>query len=262
MTAAPPEATDVHGDTHRIERVAIVTGASRGIGRAVALGLASDGYRVALLARGREDLEAVAAEIRSARGPAGAAPPALVMPGDVADASAVEAVVDEIARHTGRVDLLFNNAGIVRRGSSGLAPRDIADMWATNFLGPFSLVRSVAPIMVRQKSGHVFNVSSRSGIFPKAKNGGYAATKAALRALGAALYQELAPHGIKVTTIFPSYVDTAQSAGQVWLPDERKIRPDDIHTVIRLLTALSPNASVQEIMVECTHVVAHGEHYA
>jgi 3-oxoacyl-[acyl-carrier protein] reductase len=240
--------------------VAIVTGASRGIGRTVAHGLARDGYLVALVARDRAALDRVADEIVTI----GASRPVIspmTFAIDVSDGPASERVVKSIEASAGRIDLLFNNAGIVRRGTSTLVPSHLHEMFETNIVGPFNFVRAVAPSMMRCRAGHIVNVSSRSGIFPKPQNGGYAATKAALRGYSAALFQELAAHGIKVTTIFPSYVLTGQSGGQKWLPDIEKIQPEDIYATVRFLLGLSPSASIKEVVIECTYVVANGEQY-
>lgn len=236
--------------------LAIVTGASRGIGRAVASGLAREGYRLALIARDAAALEQLSAELVHA-----GAPETAVLALDLADDSIVREAIGKLLAAHGRADILFNNAAIVRRGTELLASEDLDAMWQTNSVAIQRLVSLVAPVMKRRASGHIINMASRSARYPKAGNGGYAATKAALIAYGGALYQELAPFGVKVTTILPSYTDTDQSKGQTWLAAEQRIRPMDIFEALRFLTALSPSASVPELLLECTHVVAHGEQY-
>ncbi|WP_440534660.1 SDR family NAD(P)-dependent oxidoreductase [Variovorax sp. YR566] len=235
--------------------VAIVTGASRGIGRAVARGLASDGYAVVLVARGTGEVDSLAAELEAE----GAT--AIRCPLDVANEQAVAHAVRRVVDETGRVDVLFNGAGIVHRGTSSIADADLRRVLDTNLLGAINLVRAAAPVMKAAHCGHVINVASRSAVHPKAGNGGYAASKAALRAYGEALCLELAKEGVKVSTLCPSYVHTDQSARQTWLPDAAKIPPSDLHACVRFLLALSPAASVKELIVDCSHVVAHGEQY-
>ncbi|KVH35243.1 hypothetical protein WT01_21950 [Burkholderia cepacia] len=236
--------------------VALVTGASRGIGRAVARGLAADGYTVALVARTAAALETVAADIAAS----GAAPP-LAHAIDVGDEAAIADVIRAVHARTGRIDVLFNGAGIVRRGTAALSDADARELIDTNLLGALNVIRAVAPFMRRSGSGHIVNVASRSALLPKAGNGGYAASKAALRAYGDALYQELARDGVKVTTLCPSYVHTEQSARQTWLSDDDKIPAEDVYRTVRYLLSLSRAASVRELTIECTHVVAHGEQY-
>lgn len=245
--------TDMHQAKDR--PVAIVTGASRGIGRAVARGLASDGYAVVLVARRTEGVEALAAELEAE----GAA--AIRCPLDVADEQAVTQAMRRIVDETGRVDVLFNGAGIVHRGTSAIADADLRNVLDINLLGAINLVRAVSPAMKAARRGHVINVASRSAVYPKAGNGGYAASKAALRAYSEALCLELAKESVKVSTLCPSYVHTDQSARQSWLPDEAKIPPSDLHACVRFLLALSPASSVKELIVDCSHVVAHGEQY-
>lgn len=244
-------------DMHRVgdRPVAIVTGASRGIGRAVARGLASDGHAVVLVARGADAIDALAAELEAE----GAA--VIRCPLDVANEQAVARAMQEVVDQTGRVDVLFNGAGIVHRGTSSIADADLRRVLDTNLLGAINLVRAAAPVMKAARRGHVINVASRSAVHPKAGNGGYAASKAALRAYGEALCLELAKDGVKVSTLCPSYVHTGQSARQTWLADAAKIPPSDLHACVRFLLALSPAASVKELIVDCSHVVAHGEQY-
>lgn len=235
--------------------VAIVTGATRGIGRAVAHGFAGDGYTVVAVARNAEGIESLAADLQAMSGTV------LRCPLDVADERAVADAVERIAKDTGRIDVLFNGAGIVHRGTSSIADADQRHLLDTNLLGAINLIRATTPVMKAARSGYVINVASRSAIYPKAGNGGYAASKAALRAYSEALCLELAKEGIKVSTLCPSYVHTDQSAHQTWLPDAAKIPPSDLYACVRFLLALSPAATVKELVVDCSHVVAHGEQY-
>ena len=241
---------------HSDRPLAIVTGASRGIGRAVAEGFVADDYTVILIAR-EPTRVALLADQLNARGPGRG----VACPIDVADEHAVLEAIQAIAETHGRIDVLFNGAGVVHRGTSSIGDADQRRFLETNLLGAMNLIRAVTPVMKQARSGYIIDVASRSAIYAKAGNGGYAASKAALRAYGDALYQELAKDGIKVTTLCPSYVDTEQSARQLWLPGDAKIPPLDIYESVRFLLALSRAASVKELVIDCTHVVAHGEQY-
>jgi len=243
-------------DSNSAHPVAIVTGASRGIGRAVARGLAADGYSVVLIALTPATLQAVANEIEAL----GHRLP-VVHVVDVCDEAAVSATVHAVFERFGRIDLLFNAAAIVRRGTASLADADARDLLDTNLLGALNTIRAVVPFMRQARTGYIVNVASRSAVHPKSGNGGYAATKAALRAYGDSLYQELARDGIKVSTLCPSYVNTEQSARQTWLPDTEKIPPNDLYCTLKFLLSLSHAASIRELTIECTHVIAHGEQY-
>ncbi|HZZ09050.1 MAG TPA: SDR family oxidoreductase [Paraburkholderia sp.] len=236
--------------------LAIVTGASRGIGRAVAEGFVADDYTVILIAREPTRVASLADHL-NAQSPGRA----VAWPLDVADERSVFAAIEAIAENHRRIDVLFNGAGVVHRGTSSIGDADQRRLLETNLLGAMNLIRAVTPVMKQARAGYIIDVASRSAIYAKAGNGGYAASKAALRAYGDALYQELAKDGIKVTTLCPSYVDTEQSARQLWLPDDAKIPPFDIYASVRFLLALSKAASVKELVIDCSHVVAHGEQY-
>jgi 3-oxoacyl-[acyl-carrier protein] reductase len=244
----------------KCNQVALISGASSGIGRALALGLAGEGYQVCLLARTGLMLSDVCKEIEPLV-TAGVCPVPEPIELDIGEVENVRSAVERVVDRCGSIDILINNAGIVRRGTASISGKDLTEVFQTNFFGAYHLINAVAPIMRSAGNGHIINISSRSGIFPKAKNGGYAASKAALRIMSAALYQELASNGIKVATILPSYVDTPQSSGQAWLPRDKMIRPEDIFSTVKYILSLSPSASVMEIMIEATEVVANGERY-
>lgn len=180
------------------DKVAVVTGASRGLGAALALGGARRGARVALLARDRTALESVAERIRTAGGAA------LVCPVDLTDWDAVDAAFERIATEWGRVDLLFNAAGAKRVGSiERLTRADAQALLDVNYLGALACCQAAIPIMRRVGGGHLFNISSVLGKRATPTRGAYAASKAALNALTDALRVELATSGIRVTLVCP-----------------------------------------------------------
>lgn len=226
--------------------VALVTGASRGIGRALALGLAADGYRVAAAARSADQLVALGKE---AGLPASRFLPLTL---DMADADAIPRAVEAIIREFGRIDLVANNAGLGVNGTLEVPFDTFQQLMAVNLAGPFRLLQEVVPHMLKAKSGTIINVASRAGKIGFAGFGAYAASKFALVGLTESLYRELAPQGIRVTALCPSWVDTqmAQESGTP-LPSQEMIRPEDLMKTIRWILSLSPAACVREVMIEC-----------
>lgn len=227
-------------------KVALVTGASRGIGRVVAAGLSQRGYRVAALARNVETLAGIGADDGS------------VMPirCDVTDDAAVAAAVDQVVRESGRIDVLFNNAGILRPGTLDLATDEFDAQLQTNLRAAWLVMKTVAPHLQHRGSGHIINLASRSGKFGHAGVGAYCATKFGVVGLNEALMKELAPKGIKVTAICPSWVNTdmAKQAG-CDLPPEEMIQPQDIMCTIDWLLSLSPAACVKDIVLYCRNTI-------
>jgi 3-oxoacyl-[acyl-carrier protein] reductase len=184
-------------------KVVFVTGASRGIGRAIALLFAQAGARVALAARSAGQLEAVAEEVIAAGSEA------LVLPTDVAVKAQVDAAMERVATEWGRVDVLINNAGLIDFAPVGEVEPEAWDrVIGANLTGAYLCSRAVAPIMEKQKSGRIVNITSVS-----AQTGGvsggvhYTASKGGLQAMTKTLARDLAPHGINVNAVSPGQID-------------------------------------------------------
>jgi short-subunit dehydrogenase len=191
---------------------AIVTGASRGIGRATTAALAARGARVGLVARGREELERVAGELPGEP---------IVLPADIGRRADVETAVDEFARRAGGVDLVVANAGIAHYAPFYELPIERAEeMVRVNLLGTLYTVKAALPHMLDRASGHVVVVASGASLraFPWAAT--YGATKAAQSAFAEALRHELSGTGVSVSTIFPGEIATELHA------HERERMPD------------------------------------
>lgn len=186
-------------------RVALVTGASRGIGRATALVFAREGAAVVVnYSKSGERARQVADEIRAAGGRA------IAVRGDVARKDEVLAMVEETLRQFGRIDVLVNNAGVFHRGSllAG-AEEDLDAMLAVNVKGVLYCVRAVAPHMMARRYGKIVNISSIAALgTARPDTGPYAATKAAVVSLTKRLALELGPHGINVNGICPGLIRT------------------------------------------------------
>lgn len=177
---------------------ALVTGASRGIGRAVALALAKQGADLTLCARTESALEEVAAEIRDI------GQEALVQVVDVREASSVEATVAAALEQYGRLDIVVNNAGITRDTLlMRMKDEDWDDVLTTNLTGPFYFTRAAARIMLKQRGGRILNISSVVGLMGNAGQANYAASKAGIIGMTKSLARELGPRGVTVNAIAP-----------------------------------------------------------
>jgi NAD(P)-dependent dehydrogenase (short-subunit alcohol dehydrogenase family) len=187
-----------------VGRTALVTGASRGIGAAVAARLAEEGARVVLSARGRDALEAVARRIQDAGGSAS------VLPVDVTDRKASTAAVQGWTERAGPIDLLVNNAGHnVRKPSEAYDLAEWDALLSLNLSAPFHWARLVLPGMKARAFGRIVNVASVAGLVALPSGAPYAAAKAGLVQLTKVLAREWGRHGITVNAVAPWYVETA-----------------------------------------------------
>jgi len=203
-------------------QVAIVTGASQGIGRAIAETLAANGATVALVARSAAKLAEVAAAIRAAGGRAEE------FPADVAQAEAVGGVVDAVVARLGRVDILVNNAGVTR---DTLLPRMSDEEWdqvlATNLRGPFLFMRAVSRPMMQQRYGRIVNVASVSGLIGNPGQANYSASKAGLVGLTRTVAKELAGRKVTVNAVAPGFIasEMTDALGPMLLDEVKKRVP-------------------------------------
>lgn len=185
-------------------KCALVTGASRGIGRAVALKLASEGAKVALNFAGNE---AAANEVRQEIEAMGGQ--AILVKADVADEAAVQDMVQKTADAFGRIDILVNNAGITRDGlAAAMKDEDFDAVLDTNLKGAFHMIRHCSGLMLRAKYGRIVNISSVAGLMGNPGQANYAASKAGLIGLTKTVAKELASRGITVNAVAPGLIDT------------------------------------------------------
>lgn len=245
-----PEAHTLH------DRVALVTGASSGIGRATALQLAEEGARVVVTARRAERLTALVTEIEDGGGQA------LAIPADVVSLDAVRAVVDGAVERFGSLDVLVNNAGIMK-----IAPitennvEDWTRMVDVNVKGVLHFLSASLAVMLKQGSGHIVSVGSLAGRRPFPGGTVYSATKFALRSLAWGLHLELgSAHGIRVTDIQPGFVstelldhdpETATAWDEAW-KDRRTLEPEDVARSVAFAVTAPDRMSVSEILVRPT----------
>jgi len=185
-------------------QVAVVTGAGRGIGHAIAVRLAKEGARVASVSRTEANAKKTADEINAARADA-----AKAYAVDVADQAAVQKAAAQIFEDFGRVDILVNNAGVTRDGlSMRMSMEDWDTVLNTNLKGAFNFTQAVMRPMIKQRSGRIINISSIAGLTGNAGQANYAASKAGLIGLTKTLARELASRGITVNAVAPGLIET------------------------------------------------------
>ena len=189
------------------DKVAVVTGASRGIGKAISLAMAEAGAKVALISRGGEALEVAAEEIRQNGGEASA------HPGDITDKEKIAGTIQEIANQYGSLDILVNNAGTTR---DNLVLRMSDEEWNapidTNLSGSYNCIKAVIRPMIKQRFGRIINITSVIGIVGNVGQANYAASKAGLIGLTKSVAKEYASRGITVNAIAPGYVATEMTS--------------------------------------------------
>ncbi len=214
-------------------RVALVTGAGRGIGKAVSVSLAQAGCRVVLAARTREQIEAVQKEILSKGGDA------LAIPTDLTVDEDIQRLVEASQAKWGVVEILINNAGWGKRAPVvGASLTDWDQTFRLNLRAPMVLAKALLPNMIAKREGAVINIGSVSGKTGEANGAAYSASKFGLIGFTQSLYEEVREHSIKVAVILPGFVDTPLIPPNRQLDRSKMIQADDIaQTVLFVLTS-------------------------
>jgi short-subunit dehydrogenase len=214
-------------------KVALITGAGRGIGKSLALTLAQSGCRVILTARSVSQLEEVQREVERRGGAA------VAIPGDLTRDEDIEKLVARSQQAFGAVDILINNAGWGKRAP--VVRASIADWDQTfrlNLRAPMILAQRLLPAMIQKGEGAVINIGSVSGKSGEANGAAYSASKFGLIGFTQSLYEEVREHGIKVSVILPGFVDTPLIPPNRQLDRSKMIQADDIaQTVLYVLTS-------------------------
>jgi 3-oxoacyl-[acyl-carrier protein] reductase len=228
-------------------QVAVITGARRGIGAAVARKLAELGAAVVLCARNRSRLEAEVKAISDAGGRAQA------IQCNVQDLRSVEAAARHVSQAFGRLDILVNNAGV--RGVTGplheMPPESWDEVLNTNLRGVYYCIRAFAPIMIRAQSGHIINISSLAGKNPLPNGAAYGASKWGLNGLSYSVAEELRALKIRVSVICPGSVETEFSP-HVGKDPSKMLQPDDVAHAVAMLVTQAPQSFVSEILMRPT----------
>ena len=231
-------------------KVALVTGAGKGIGKAIALALAKEGVNVGLVARTENEVKAVAEEV------AALGVKASFSTADVSQHSEVETAVEKIKSELGAIDILINNAGTASFGSFlELEPEAWEAQIKVNLFGVYYTTRAVLPSMIERKTGDIINISSTAGKAGSAVTSAYSASKFAVFGLTESLMQEVRKHNIRVTVLAPSTVvtDLAYSANLIKGNAERVMHPEDFVELIIAQLKLNRRVFVKEASIFSTN---------
>ena len=226
-------------------QVALVTGAGRGIGRAISLALGAAGAHVIVAARTRPEIEGVAGEITQAGGAASA------WPVDLSSEAGIAVLFDFIREKFGRLDIVVNNAGIGLFGPiAEFAAADLDRLYTLNVRGAFLCCQQAMKLMIPQGRGYIINIASVVGFKGYANQAGYGISKHGVMGLTKSLALEAQPHGIRVSVISPGGVNTAMIGDA--RPDlDRSVllQPEDIARTVLFLLSLSKQAAIDEIYI-------------
>jgi 3-oxoacyl-[acyl-carrier protein] reductase len=229
------------------QSIAVVTGGTRGIGRAIAAGLLELGATVVITGR---DPAQLAATARALTGDSRACEGFVC---DVQDLTSVEALGRHIREKHGRVNILVNNAGVGGPASllHEMSPGAWDTIFHTNLRGVFYTMRALVPLMMATGGGHVVNISSLAGKNPLPRGAAYSASKWALNGLSYSAAEELRPHNIRVSVVCPGSVDTSFSphAGK---STEKMLVPEDVAHVVAMLVTQRPQSFVSEVLLRPT----------
>jgi 3-oxoacyl-[acyl-carrier protein] reductase len=228
-------------------QVALITGAGRGIGAAIAARIADLGAAVVLCGRTRGPLDSTASAISKAGGRVEA------MECDVMDLHSVERAAEHVDKSLGRVDILVNNAGV--GGFGGPLHQLPAESWEqilnTNLRGVYYCIRAFAPLMIRARTGHIVNISSLAGKNALPNGAAYAASKWGLNGLSYSVAEELRTYNIRVSVVCPGSVDTELSPHTGKDP-AKMLRPEDVAHTVAMLVTQAPQSFVSEILLRPT----------
>lgn len=227
------------------KRYAVITGASRGIGRALALGLAREGYALAVCSRDPERLEALGRDVE-AKAPG---TPYFARSVDVSQVESLRKFAQSVQQEYPRVDVLINNAGIFLPGDLLEEDEDHLDrMLRTNLFSAYQLTRALAPAMAERQSGSIVNICSVASLQAYPQGGAYSISKHALLGFSRNLRLELKDSGVRVITVLPGAVLTDSWSG-VDLPPERFIPVEDLAETVLSALRLSGRSVVEEIVI-------------
>lgn len=232
-------------DNKVTNKLAIITGASQGIGKSIALKLAELGYNLALISRNHQRLNVVRDEILNKY-----SCKVITAAADISDPNQIRQAIQEVISQFNTIDILVNAAGIAKMGTSEINPSDFEALIRVNLIGTYYVIHECVPHLKKQKFGHIVNIGSTSGRTALINLGAYAASKFGLVGYNEALCKELAEFNIKVTVINSGMVNTEMTKGSA-IADDEKIQPEDIAEAVAFLLKLSRKTIVKEIIMQC-----------
>ncbi len=233
-------------------QVALITGAANGIGKDAAFNFAKRGYNLALIDLDKKSLSALEETLKSK-----CSITIKTFALDVGNPKLIEQCAEDVLKEFKRVDILFNNAGVFIPGLLNVDDVTAEKIIHTNLLAGFYLIKTIAPSMKQQKSGYILILDSIAGKHADPQYGIYAMTKFGLLGFAEALYNEMMPYNVKVTSICPSVVNTNMTK-DFDVHNNDKIQTDDIISTINYLLELGANALVKEVVIDCKKAALEG----
>lgn len=225
-------------------KVAIITGASTGIGQAIAMGLAHEGARIVLASRNQEALEAIAGEIKKQGAEV------LVVPTDVTQDSQLKSLVEQTVDAFGGIHILVNNAGVYQRALvEEITEETLEYLLRVNLMAPFLLTAHALPHLKKSGEGAVINMSSLAGTMGFAKGSSYSASKHGLLGFSDSLFEEVREFGIKVCAICPGFVRTPMVENYPYLDPDKMIPPEDIAKTVTDFLHLSIRSAPTRMII-------------
>ncbi|RMF57383.1 MAG: SDR family oxidoreductase [Calditrichaeota bacterium] len=229
--------------TENTFKTVLITGASRGIGRALALKFAEHNYSLALTGRDNRKLDETAEMVQKQSGKR-----PLVIPADLKDPQAIRRLADQVLDQWGYVDILVNNAGVLyTRPFLELSDEEVVEMMEVNFLGLFRLTREILPSMIKREHGTIVNIASLAGKHGFRNGTGYAASKFAVRGFAQSLMLEVRDKGVRVITVFPGSVDTEMRSAHSTTRSDTVLQPEDVAHAVFAAVSVDKRAMMSEI---------------
>ncbi|AQM66668.1 short-chain dehydrogenase [Vibrio campbellii] len=230
-----------------MSKVAIITGASRGIGKTISHYFAKEGYTLVLLALNTKNLEQAQTELKAQY------PLCLVetVSVDFNNPSDVESAIKSIIEMHENIDVLVNSAGVLAAGNTDISLATLSELVNVNLLSTITACNLIAEKMKQQGYGEIYNLGSTAGLVPVPKIAAYSATKAAMVSYSQSLYQELLPFGVKVCCLCPSVVDTDMT-NDGRIDNKLKIETQDLAKALSFVRSLSPGAAVNTLSIRCS----------
>ncbi|MCG9647700.1 SDR family NAD(P)-dependent oxidoreductase [Vibrio brasiliensis] len=230
-----------------MSKVALITGASRGIGKTISHYFANQGYSLILLSMNNENLEKAKTELSSRYSSCSIETVSV----DFNDPVAVEATISSIISENDNIDVMVNSAGVLAAGNTKLPLAKLTELVNVNLISTITACNLVAEKMKQQGYGEIYNLGSTAGLAPVPKIAAYSATKAAIVSYSQSLYHELLPFGVKVCCLCPSVVNTDMT-NDGRIDNNLKIETQDLAKALDFIQSLSPGAAVDTLSIRCS----------